>query len=155
MIDPISAFAAANAAVEGIKQAIKFGQDVSEIGDKLQDFFEHRDNVQKAAQEEKDKNKNKNINSQAMRNVMNARKLRQAEKDLKEQLIWSGNADLYEEILRERIRLKRETEKAKELAAYKKQKVIEWTMWGGLLGALIGVTIWIIYKLVNAILTVG
>ena len=47
MIDPISAFAAANAAVKGIKQAIKFGQDVSEIGDKLQDFFEHRDNVKK------------------------------------------------------------------------------------------------------------
>ena len=39
MIDPISAFAAANAAVKGIKQAIKFGQDVSEIGDKLQDFL--------------------------------------------------------------------------------------------------------------------
>ena len=155
MIDPISAFAAANAAVKGIKQAIKFGQDVSEIGDKLQDFFEHRDSVQKAAQEEKSKNKNKNINSQAMRNVMNARKLRQAEKDLKERLIWSGNSDLYEEILRERIRLKREAEKAKELAAYKKQKVIEWTMWGGLLGALIGVTIWIIYKLTKAIISMG
>ena len=111
--------------------------------------------MQKAAQEEKDKNKNKNLNSQAMRNVMNARKLRQAEKDLKEQLIWSGNADLYEEILRERIRLKREAEKAKELAAYKKQKVIEWTMWGGLLGALIGVTIWIIYKLTKAVIAVG
>ena len=111
--------------------------------------------MQKAAQEEKSKNKNKNINSQAMRNVMNARKLRQAEKDLKEQLYWSGNVDLYEEILRERIRLKRQAEKAKELAAYKAKKVIEWTMWGGLLGALIGVTIWIIYKLINAVLAVG
>ena len=61
MIDPITAFAAAQGAVKGIKAAIKLGKDVGEIGGQLQSFFENKDIVTKAADKEKKAAKKKNI----------------------------------------------------------------------------------------------
>jgi hypothetical protein len=59
-------------------------------------FFEHRDTVAKAAVLEKKKPGSEF--TQAASAVFQARALRQAEKELKEQLIYSGNGDVWEAI---------------------------------------------------------
>ena len=125
MIDPITAFAAAQGAVKGIKAAIKLGKDVGEIGGQLQSFFENKDIVTKAADKEKKAAKKKNIEQQALANVMKARQLREAEAQLKETLYWSGNADLYHEILNERAKLTRERKLAEARAIAKRKLLID------------------------------
>ena len=99
MIDPITigaAFAIAKSTIAGVKEAIKLGKDLQECSGDLIKFFEHRDTVAKAAVHEK--KKSQSDMGQAVNAVMQAKALRDAEKQLKEQLIYSGQGDVWEAI---------------------------------------------------------
>ena len=84
MIDPFTAFAAAQAAVKGIQAAIKLGKDVQGIASDLSKFFEAKDIVQQAANNPK---KFKSDTAQALETVMQAKQLAEAETELKNTLI--------------------------------------------------------------------
>jgi hypothetical protein len=99
MIDPITigaAFAIAKSTIAGVKEAIQMGKDLQECSGDLIKFFEHRDTVAKAAVHEK--KKPQSDMSQAVNAVMQAKALRDAEKQLREQLIYSGQGDVWEAI---------------------------------------------------------
>jgi hypothetical protein len=123
MIDPITisaAFAIAKSTIAGVQEAIQMGKDLQECSGDLIKFFEMRDTVAKAATE--DKGKKRSDMGQALDTVMQAKALRDAEKKLKEQLIYSGQGDVWESIQAEynsiianRKREERETEAAKKL----------------------------------------
>ena len=49
MIDPITAFATAQAAIKGVQAAIKMGKDINAISGDLMKFFEAKDVVAKEA----------------------------------------------------------------------------------------------------------
>ena len=126
MIDPITAFAAAQAAVKGIQAAIKLGKDVQGIAADLGKFFEAKDIVQQAANNPK---KFKSDTAQALETVMQAKQLAEAETQLKNTLIWSGNADVWEGVLLERnniIQKRKKAEMEEALAkAKKRQEIME------------------------------
>jgi hypothetical protein len=123
MIDPITisaAFALAKSTIAGVQEAIQMGKDLQECSGDLIKFFEMRDTVAKAATE--DKGKKRSDMGQALDTVMQAKALRDAEKKLKEQLIYSGQGDVWEAIQAEynsiianRKREEREAEAAKKL----------------------------------------
>lgn len=119
MIDPFTAFAAAQAAVKGIQAAIKLGKDVQGIAVDLGKFFEAKDIVQQAANNPK---KFKSDTAQALETVMQAKQLADAETDLKNTLIWSGNADVWEGVLLERNNIIQRRKKAEMEAAAVKAK---------------------------------
>ena len=119
MIDPFTAFAAAQAAVKGIQAAIKLGKDVQGIAADLGKFFEAKDAVQEAANNPK---KFKSDTAQALQTVMQAKQLADAETDLKNTLIWSGNADVWENVLLERNNIIQKRKKAEVEAARAKEK---------------------------------
>ena len=119
MIDPFTAFAAAQAAVKGIQAAIKLGKDVQGIAADLGKFFEAKDAVQEAANNPK---KFKSDTAQALQTVMQAKQLAEAENDLKNMLIWSGNADVWEGVLLERNNIIQKRKKAEMEAAAAKAK---------------------------------
>jgi len=119
MIDPITAFAAAQAAVKGIQAAIKLGKDVQGIAADLGKFFEAKDIVQQAANNPK---KFKSDTAQALETVMQAKQLAEAETELKNTLIWSGNADVWEGVLLERNNIIQRRKKAEMEAAAAKAK---------------------------------
>ena len=119
MIDPFTAFAAAQAAVKGIQAAIKLGKDVQGIAADLGKFFEAKDVVQQAANNPK---KFKSDTAQALETVMQAKQLAEAENDLKNMLIWSGNADVWEGVLLERNNIIQKRKKAEMEAAAAKAK---------------------------------
>jgi hypothetical protein len=99
MLDPITisaAFALAKSTIAGVQEAIQMGKDLQECSGDLIKFFEMRDTVAKAATE--DKNKKRSDMGQALDTVMQAKALRDAEKKLKEQLIYSGQGDVWEAI---------------------------------------------------------
>jgi hypothetical protein len=124
MIDPFTAFAAAQAAVKGIQAAIKLGKDVQGIAADLGKFFEAKDVVQQAANNPK---KFKSDTAQALETVMQAKQLAEAETELKNLLIWSGNADVWEGVLLERnniIQRRKKAEMEDALAKSKKRQQI-------------------------------
>jgi hypothetical protein len=124
MIDPFTAFAAAQAAVKGIQAAIKLGKDVQGIASDLSKFFEAKDIVQQAANNPK---KFKSDTAQALETVMQAKQLAEAETELKNALIWSGNADVWEGVLLERnniIQRRKKAEMEEALAKSKKRQQI-------------------------------
>jgi hypothetical protein len=122
MIDPFTAFATAQAAIKGVQAAIKMGKDIGAISGDLMKFFEAKDVVAKAATKP-----GKSDTAQAIEIVMKAKQLQDAENELKQMLIWSGNADTWEAILRERNKIvhdRKAQENAMEKAKAKRRKEI-------------------------------
>ena len=127
MIDPITAFATAQAAIKGVQAAIKMGKDLQGISGDLMKFFEAKDVVAKAAAEPK-KTFGRSDTAQAFETVMQAKQLQDAENELKQMLIWSGQADVWQAIVMERNNLvqKRKSEEiAMDKAKAKRKQEIE------------------------------
>jgi hypothetical protein len=146
MLDPITisaAFAIAKSTIAGVQEAIQMGKDLQECSGDLIKFFEMRDTVAKAATEDKG-GKPRSDMGQALDTVMQAKALRDAEKKLKEQLIYSGQGDVWEAIQAEynmivatRKREEREAEAAKKLKNEKMAEMVE-TIFYGLAGCIVG-----------------
>jgi hypothetical protein len=121
MIDPVTAFAAAQAAVLGIQKAIKLGKDINGLVGEFGKFFDARDAVQKAAN---DAGKSgKSDTGRAMEIVMQANQLRESEEELKHQLVYGGYPELWEMMLKERMKIKQARERAERVAEIERKKV--------------------------------
>jgi hypothetical protein len=124
MIDPITisaAFALAKSTIAGVQEAIQMGKDLQECSGDLIKFFEMRDTVAKAATE--DKGKKRSDMGQALDTVMQSKALRDAEKKLKEQLIYSGQGDVWEAIQAEyNLIIANRKREEREAEANKKKK---------------------------------
>ena len=108
-MDPITAFAAAQAAVLGIQKAIKLGKDINGLVGEFGKFFDAKDVVQKAAN---DAGKSgKSDTGRAMEIVMQANQLRESEEELKHQLVYGGYPELWEMMLKERMKIRQAREK--------------------------------------------
>jgi hypothetical protein len=121
VIDPITAFAAAQAAVAGIQKAIKLGKDINGLVGEFGKFFDAKDVVQKAAND--NAKKGQSDTSKAMEIVMQANALREAEEQLKHQLIYGGYPELWEQMLRERMKIKQARDKAERAAKIERKRV--------------------------------
>jgi pyruvoyl-dependent arginine decarboxylase (PvlArgDC) len=75
-MDPVTAFAAAQAAVAGIQKAIKLGKDINGLIGEFGKFFDAKDVVQKAAND--NAKKGQSDTARAMEVVMQANALREA-----------------------------------------------------------------------------
>jgi len=145
MLDPITisaAFALAKSTIAGVQEAIQMGKDLQECSGDLIKFFEMRDTVARAATE--DKGKKRSDMGQALDTVMQAKALRDAEKKLKEQLIYSGQGDVWEAIQAEYNMIvatrKREEREAEAAAKNRREKMAEMveTIFYGLAGCIVG-----------------
>lgn len=139
-MDPFTAFAAAQAAVAGIKKAIQLGKDVNGLVGEFSRFFDARDVVQKAAN---DAGKaGKSDTSRAMEIVMQANQLRESEEQLKHMLVYGGYPELWEQMLRERMKIKQAREKAERIAEAERKKLSAQRLLAAqIIGALITVCI--------------
>ena len=124
MVDPVTigtAFATAQAAVAGIQKAIKLGKDINQLVGEFGKFFDAKDVVQKAANDAG--KKGQSDTGRAMEIVMQANALREAEEALKHQLVYGGYPELWEMMLKERMKIKQAREKAERIAAAERKKV--------------------------------
>ena len=126
MLDPFTLFATAQAAIAGAKAVIQAGKDVNGIVHDMMKFFDAKDQIAKIAAEPK--SFGQSDTAKAMQTVMHLKELNDAENELKDMLIWSGNAPLYYAMIQERndIVSKRKSEEiAMEKAKAKRKKEIE------------------------------
>jgi len=127
MIDPASielAFLTAQRAIGGIKQAVAMGKDIKGLYVQFASFFENSDKIHTAHCLGEIKGMtNGQIRSKSLQIAMQSKALREAEKDLKEMLIYSGNGDVWEQMMKERIRMYKEraAQESKDLQAKAKK----------------------------------
>ena len=124
-MDPLivgAAFAVAQASVKTVKEAIKLGKDIYEVSGDLTKFFTSQSQInqeirkaegQKQELLKADKREDYYaLTSRALDAAIKAKKMKQDEADIKTLLIWSGNGDVYHDMVRERMRLEKEQELA-------------------------------------------
>jgi hypothetical protein len=107
-MDPFTAFALAQGAVKGIKQALQLGKDINGLYKEFSTFFQASDAVHSASVKLKMDNLGKSdaqISAEALKIAFASKALRDTEKQLKDMLFWSGNAPVWEEMMRERVRM--------------------------------------------------
>ena len=148
MIDPLTAFAAAQAAIKGVQAAIKMGKDIHAISGEMMKFFEAKDVVQKEASKPKSSFAQSDT-AQAFEIVMQAKQLADAERELNNFMVMSGNADLWQQLMIERNRIiqKRKVEEILAANHAKKRKddideLLTWLIGGALALTLLGLVFW-------------
>ena len=148
MLDPVTAFATAQAAIKGVQAAIKMGKDIHAIGGEMMKFFEAKDVVQKAASKPKSSFA-KSDTAAAFEIVMQAKMLNDAEKELNNWMVMSGHADLWQQLLIERnniIQTRKKQEILDEKNAKKKKEEMEdfltWLIAGALVILLLSMCYW-------------
>jgi Fe2+ transport system protein B len=111
MIEIAVAFAAAEAAVAGVKKAIALGKEIQECYGEISTFFRHQGEIQAAAIEQEHEKKmgrpanvtQGNATQQALDATFAARKMFRMEIELKEMLIYQSNeSGLYDEMCQRR-----------------------------------------------------
>ena len=125
MIDPFTAFALAQGAVAGIKKAVALGKDINGLIHEFSNFYKAADEVHDASMKLKAQSirlSDAQIGAQALQMAMQSRALRAHEKELKDILFWSGNADTYYEMQAERKRLLEERQAEDKRIEEQKQK---------------------------------
>jgi hypothetical protein len=122
VIDPITAFATAQAAVAGIQKAIKLGKDIQGLVGEFGRFFDAKDAVQKAANDAG--KKGQSDTGKAMEIVMQANQLREMEEQLKHQLVYGGYPELWEQMLIERAKIRQAREKAERESKIARKKLV-------------------------------
>ena len=134
-MDPITiglAFSAAQSAVGYIKQAIALGKDVNSLVGQFSKFFEASDAIHRARSKVKAKanrlgKSDAELGREALEIAMHSDALRQAERELKDTIIWTlGKPEVWERMIKERTRLfqeraEAEHEEEKRQLAHKKK----------------------------------
>ena len=141
MIDPFTAFAMAQGAVKGIKSAMQLGKDINGLYNDFSQFFQAADAVHIASTKMRMDSIGKSdaqLGAEALKIAMASKALRDSEKELKEMLIWSGNAPVWEQMQAERVRMMKERAAAEQAARNRKQKDLE-VLADTLLNVLLGV----------------
>ena len=117
MFDPITigiAFTAAQQSVSYIKKAIALGKDVNSLYGQFAKFFENSDAIHSAEIKLRSESKiltDGQIRALSIQIAMQSKALRDAEKQLKELLIYSGNSDVWDQMMAERVRMYKERAK--------------------------------------------
>ena len=134
-MDPITiglAFTAAQSAVSYIKQAVALGKDINSLAGQFSKFFESSDAIHRERTKIKAKGSrlgktDAELGREALQIAMHSDSLRQAERDLKDMILWQlGKPELWEHMIKERTRLfkeraEAEREEDKRQLAHKKK----------------------------------
>ena len=132
MFDPISitvAIATAQQAVNTIKKAKALGQDIGQLIGEFSKFFNASAEVYMATNKlrsEKATRSNADIYKMALEIAYAAKQFRDNERELKDILIYSGNGEVYQDMIRQRIELSKERARAqREQEEYERKRKIE------------------------------
>tara|TARA_R110000824_G_scaffold65259_1_gene170075 strand:- start:66 stop:542 length:477 start_codon:yes stop_codon:yes gene_type:complete len=145
MIDPITAFAAANAAFKGIKMLVGAGREIQDISQQLGSWYGAVADIQKAESQRKnptwlDKKTHgtDNIEQEAMDIVIRKKTLMEREKEIKFMLNMRFGPSTYDDMLQMRRQIRKEREETVYAAMEAKRQIANNAAIGGLsLGILV------------------
>ena len=123
MMEAIAVVAAANSAYNTLKSAISNGREIADLAPVLGRFWDAKENL--SAIEQKNKHPNliektfgaKSVEAQALHITLHKNKITTLETELKELFIYTGNGNLWEDMMRERRHIRnRRAKEARERA---------------------------------------
>jgi hypothetical protein len=142
-VDPITiglAFTAAQSAVSHIKQAIALGKDINSLAGQFSKFFEssdaiHKEKIKQKAKAQRLGKTDAELGKEALQIAMHSDALREAERELKDMIIWNlGKPQVWEQMIKERTRLFKERAEAEKAEAERqlahKKKMADTLMFG-------------------------
>jgi hypothetical protein len=107
---------------------MQLGKDINGLYNDFSQFFQAADAVHIASTKMRMDSIGKSdaqLGAEALKIAMASKALRDSEKELKEMLIWSGNAPVWEQMQAERVRMIKERAAAEQAARNRKQKDME------------------------------
>jgi len=122
-MEAIAVVAAANSAYNTLKSAISNGREIADLAPVLGRFWDAKENL--SAIEQKNKHPNliektfgaKSVEAQALHITLHKNKITTLETELKELFIYTGNGNLWEDMMRERRHIRnRRAKEARERA---------------------------------------
>ena len=145
MIDPVTAFTAANAAFKGIKMLVGAGREIQDISQQLGSWYGAVADIQKAESQRKnptwlDKKTHgtDNIEQEAMDIVIRKKTLMEREKEIKFMLNMRFGPSTYDDMLQMRRQIRKEREETVYAAMEAKRQIANNAAIGGLsLGILV------------------
>jgi len=125
-MDPLTILAGATTAFNLVKKAVQTGKEIEGIVGQLGKWFDAYENINRAAAEPK---KSKflgggSAEEEALNIVVAQQKLKQQEYELKVLIIGAYGESAYYEMLRQRVRIKKERKEAKARADRKKDELV-------------------------------
>ena len=156
MIDPLTAFAIAQGAIKGVQAAIKMGKDINSISGDLMKFFDAKDVIAKESIKKKPKGFAQSDTAAAFEVVMQLKQLQDAEAELKQMLIWSGNGDVWTALMLERNRMvaeRKQTEAevahARAVRAEEISDIVNVGLWSAMVSSIVGLVAWLTWQIVG------
>ena len=144
MIDPVTAFAAANAAFKGVKMLVGAGREMQDVSKQLGSWYSAVADITRAESQRKnptwlDKQKlgSDNIEQQAMDIVVRKKTLLQREKEIKFMLNMRFGPSTYDDMLDMRRQIRKEREETVYAAMEAKRQMANNLAIGGLSLAII------------------
>ena len=157
MIDPVTAFAAANAAFKGVKMLVGAGREIQDVSKQLGAWYGAVADISKAESQRKkptwlDKQTHgtDNIEQQAMDIVIRKKTLLEKEKEIKFMLVYRFGLGTYDEMLGMRRKIRAEREATIYAAMESRRQLANNAAIGGLTLGIVGVLGGGIYLIVLA-----
>ena len=145
MIDPVTAFAAANAAFKGVKLLVGAGREMQDVSKQLGSWYSAVADITRAESQrknptwlDKQKHGSDNIEQQAMDIVVRKKTLLEREKEIKCMLNMRFGPSPYDDMLDMRRQIRKEREETVYAAMEAKRQIQNNAAIGGLSLAIVG-----------------
>ena len=145
MIDPVTAFAAANAAFKGVKLLVGAGREMQDVSKQLSSWYGAVADITRAESQrknptwlDKQKHGSDNIEQQAMDIVVRKKTLLEREKEIKFMLNMRFGPSTYDDMLDMRRQIRKEREETVYAAMEAKRQIQNNAAIGGLSLAIVG-----------------
>ncbi|MAQ49050.1 MAG: hypothetical protein CL720_04975 [Chloroflexi bacterium] len=155
MLEIGAAIATATGALKLVEQGLKTGKSVGEMLPSFERFFNAKDDIALAQEEVNNPSfatktlKNETINAYALRIATANKDAREMEKRLREVFIYSGNEDVYKEMLRHRKAERRRRMEVARAAMARKRFIQDMTLLAAIVVAGIIGFAGLLYMLMN------
>ena len=147
MIEIAAAVSLATSAFGALKQAMEAGKDVEDMIGYFGKFFDAKDQLSEANMKASTSSfvgkmfNSSSVESQALEVTAARHKIMAIEKELREYLIYTGQIDFYEDMMRERRAIRLARAEAAKAAAERKAFWIDVTAVGGGLFVVVGIIV--------------
>ena len=154
MVEVATAISLASSAYAGIKKAIEMGKEAQDVADFFGRWFEAKEQIAEVQQYANNPSmmakmfSGKSVEAQALQVTSARYKIQAMEKELREYLIYSGQVDFYEDMMKER----RVIRQARLLAAKRKAEKRAFMLNMTALAFTMGITTFILVGLFVAII---
>ena len=149
MIDPITAVTLATSAFNAVKKLVETGREIEDCAGYLGKFFDGASAIKHAEQKALNPPLFKkflaggSIEQQALEITMHRQKLKKMETELRQMILYSYGMDVYNEMIRERERIR----EAQRLQALRAAEFKENLLWSAAVAALLGLLVFLLYQI--------